>query len=157
LSRTFFGINPGHLLWADQLCSFERHPDRASAYPNGAAAPDHTISFGHQLKPMWNIGRIGNFDCSSIGGDVSHPAARARTTDRNKSRFVDLGTRMPTSLVHVPIGRPPFSIKGKTDSSCRPISHVHFDCNPEHLHLCFPTPTICRRHAKADNDEVSVR
>jgi hypothetical protein len=53
--------------------SSECDPDRASAYPNGAAVPDYTISFGHQLKPIWNIGRIGNFDRNSIDGDVFAP------------------------------------------------------------------------------------
>jgi hypothetical protein len=36
--------------------------------------------------------------------DIPNPTARARSTDRNKRRFVDLGTRMPASLVHIPIG-----------------------------------------------------
>jgi hypothetical protein len=82
----------------------ERDADLVSAYPNDPATPDHTISFGHQLKPIWNIGRIGNSDCSSVDRDVPYPTTRARSIDRNKRRFVDLGTRMPASLVHIPIG-----------------------------------------------------
>src|ERR1700722_20987128 len=94
----------------------ERDADRVSLYPNGPTASDYTISFGHQLKPVWNIGWIGNFDRGSVDRDVPYPTARARSIDRNKRRFVDLGTRMPASLTHVLIGTPLASIKGKADS-----------------------------------------
>jgi hypothetical protein len=100
-------------LMADQRRLLEGHADLVSTYPNDPAAPDHTISLGHQLKPIWNIGRIGNFDCSPVDRDVPYPTACARSPDRNKRRFVDLGTRMPASLVHIPIGTPLASIKGK--------------------------------------------
>jgi hypothetical protein len=100
-------------LMADQRRLLEGHADLVSTYPNDPAAPDHTISLGHQLKPIWNIGRIRNFDCSSVDRDVPNPTACARSSDRNKCRFVDLGTRMPASLVHIPIATPLASIKGK--------------------------------------------
>jgi hypothetical protein len=100
-------------LVADQRRLVEGHADLVSTYPNDPAAPDHAISLGHQLKPIWNIGLIGNFDCSPIDRDVPYPTACARSPDRNRCRFVDLGTRMPASLVHIPIGTPLASIKGK--------------------------------------------
>jgi hypothetical protein len=59
------------------------------------------------------MGRIGNFDCSSVDRDVPYPTARARSTNRNKRRFVNLGAWMLTSLVHIPIGTPLVSINGK--------------------------------------------
>jgi hypothetical protein len=93
-------------LMADQQRLLEGHADLVSTYPNDPAAPDHTISLDHQLKPIWNIGRIGNFDCSPVDRDVPYPTACARSPDRNKCRFVDLGTRMPASLVHILLVHP---------------------------------------------------
>jgi hypothetical protein len=56
----------------DQAClhSLERHTNAVCAYPNDPAVSDHTIPSDHQLKPIWNVRRVWNFDCGPFGRDV---------------------------------------------------------------------------------------